>query len=183
MSLSRQTTADFRLLLAVLITALLVGCASGSKPAVPEKIGMHIDAELEFAIAYPLDWRKERRVPWRKPAGSVVWTLPGTRSQEYFEVTSLLLEPATRPLEERLTLLRDRQPGLTIEATEAVELPSGKALHLTGGTEHKRLAAYLVRGERRDYLLALSAAPENFDRYSATVEEMVQSFQILADQP
>lgn len=169
--------------LLILCLTILAACAAADRTGKKEKIGMHIDAELEFAVSYPLEWLKERRVPWRSPAGSVVWLLPGLKSNGSFEITSLVLEPSPQPLEERFVLLRDRHPGLTLSAQQQRELPAGKVLHAEGSSPKATVAAYLLRGPTRDYLLVLSTPPDNFARFASTVEELLPSFQILPARP
>lgn len=162
---------------------LLAACASNGKPDRPRKVGLHIDAELEFTIAYPLDWRKERHVSWRKTTGSVVWFLPGSTTAETFEVTSTPIDAMPRTPGASFAQIRTRYPELTDTSEEQVELPVGPALHLTGKTAQATVSAHLVRGTTRNYLLIFVATPENDQSFSPIAEEMLHSFQILGAEP
>lgn len=168
-----------RLLTMLVCLLLLPACAAKDKTATPEKVGMHIDAELEFAIAYPLDWRKERHVPWRKTTGSVTWFLPGPASAGTFEVTSTPIDAMTQTPEASFSRVRARYPGLADTIEEQVVLPAGPALRLTGKTAQAIVSAHILRGITRDYLLLFAATPQNYENFSPTAEEMLHSFQVL----
>lgn len=179
MDISLQKPPVQRLLTMLVCLLLLTACASGDKPDRPRKVGLHIDAELEFTIAYPLDWRKERRVPWRKTVGSVVWLLPGPSTAGTFEVTSTPIDAIAQTPGASFARIRSRYPKLADTIQERIELPAGSALRLTGKTAQTTVSAHIVRGITRDYLLVFAATPESYESFSPTAEEMLHSFQIL----
>ncbi len=172
-----------QLLLLITCTSGLPGCASPDKPGVPEKVGMHIDAELEFAIAYPLDWRKERRIPLNRQSGSVIWTLPGPAGRGTFEVISLPFKADARTADDLPALVGEKYPGFSLASLEQTELPAGPAVHLSGSASQSSLSAHLLQGPRRDYLLILSAAVETIEQFSEVLDEMLLSFQMLGNKP
>ena len=55
-----MTVTSTKLFLCLLAAALLglSGCASKGQSTSAMKVGMHIDAVLEFAVEYPLQWKK-----------------------------------------------------------------------------------------------------------------------------
>ena len=62
------------LVLLLLTCFFLANCARQGLSTDQKKIGMHIDAVLEFVIEYPLDWKKDRRVIYGTSNGEVRWT-------------------------------------------------------------------------------------------------------------
>lgn len=164
----------------ILGSALLFinGCAADSGGKAAMKIGMHIDAVLEFAIEYPLAWTKDRRLAYGSKTGEVRWADPGTPSALLRVSSDLLVDPATdaeRSLEQAL----QEYPGLQVQTREQVTLPAGTAWHVSGQTHRLRLELYVMTKGNRSFCIALRAPPEDMDPYLDIMTRVVDSFQVL----
>ena len=170
-----SSAKGFIYLLAFTLT-VLSGCASKEHPAAILKVGMHIDAVLEFVIEYPLRWEKDRRLEYGRHEGEVRWRQPD-QGGTLLQVSSHFREYATD--EQELALVLKDYPGLTENLREQVELPAGKAWYISGQAAQQQIELYLFLKPSRTYAITLKTAPENFAGYDVLMEKIIRSFQIL----
>jgi hypothetical protein len=176
----RRFLPKYRSFLFVLISCcvFLQACAATDQPDAGEKIGMHIDAVLQFAIEYPLSWKKIRRVAYGSREGDVRWTEPG-HPGTLLKVSSILAkQPASNP-DQLIDLMLQEYSGLEISLKEKVTLPSGEAWHVTGHTVQFDLDIYLMAHEQRNYLITLTATRGDIDDYQDIASRVTDSFQVL----
>lgn len=171
-----STTKLFICLLAVVLI-VLPGCASRDQSTSGMKVGMHIDAVLEFVVEYPLKWKKDRRLEYGRNEGEVRWSHP-TQNGTMLQVTSHLRGSQTNQQEIDLTL-REYQ-GLIETVREQVELPAGEAWHISGQTAQQQVEIYLLLQPDRTYAIALKTSPENFAGYETLMNKVILSFQRIA---
>lgn len=174
-----MTTSPIRFFIYLLTVALLVlpGCASKGHSTSGVKVGMHIDAVLEFVVEYPLQWKKDRRLEYGRNEGEIRWRHP-TQSGTLLQITSHLREYRTN--DQELALALKEYPDLNETQREHVELPAGKAWHVKGETAHQHVEIYLFLNPGRTYVISLKSSPENFAGYENLMEKIVQSFQRIA---
>ena len=153
-------------------------CATTGQPDAGEKIGMHIDAVLEFAMEYPLSWEKTRRVAYGSRQGEVRWTDP-SHPGTLLKVRSTLAEqPAINP-EQQIDQFLKEYSGLETPLKEKVTLPFGEAWHVTGHTVQFDLEFYLIAHEQRSYLITLTVTRGDIDNYRDIASNIMDSFQAL----
>jgi len=174
--MATSMTKSFIYLLAVTLI-FISGCASKGTPTAGMKVGMHIDAVLEFVIEYPLKWKKDRRLEYGRNEGEIRWRHP-TQSETLLQITSHLREYRTN--EQELDLALREYPDLTEALREQVELPAGTAWHVNGQTAHQHVEIYLFLQPSRTYVIALKSSAENFADYEHLIDKVVQSFQRIA---
>lgn len=156
----------------------LQACATSGQPDAGEKIGMHIDAVLEFAIEYPLSWKKTRRVTYGSRQGEVRWTDPDHPGTLLKARSTLTKQPASNP-DQLIDLILQEYSGLEISLKEKVTLSSGEAWHVTGHTLQFDLEIYLIAHEQRNYLIALTVTRGDIDDYQDIASRVMDSFQAL----
>jgi len=155
---------------------MLAGCSASSAPATGTKVGLHIDAVLEFVIEYPLDWQKDRRLAYGSNEGEVRWRNPADK-EVLLRVGSHHRKGQEPEHEIRRLLAGD--PNLTIRLREEVTLPAGPAWHLSGQSSQQQVEIYLLLTPDRAYAITFKASPENLDSYSKIKAEAFNSFEIL----
>jgi hypothetical protein len=168
----------YRLITQLLPILLLAGCASGGageSDGGTVKVGMHIDALLEFAIEYPLDWKKQRLLYRAEDRGEVRWTPPGGGKVQ-LAVSSQPLNKAISNRQARLDVILEKLPGFEITFLEEHTLPGGKAQHVMGHTAQLNYDLLLLESSRRVYTILFSAPLEDFDRFEDIIDEITQSF-------
>lgn len=167
-----------RQLILVWAGLLLAGCAAGTADENREetvKVGMHIDALLEFAIEYPLDWTKQRRLYRAEDRGEVVWTVPGQEDVR-LQVTSRPLADAGGDRDARLNFLLRELPGFELTLREKKTLPGGDALHVMGYTSRLNYDLLLFDSPDRAFTIRFSAPPATIGRFRDVFEEITRSF-------
>ncbi len=170
----------FRLFLFVLISGCIIlqACATTGQREAGEKIGMHIDAVLEFAVEYPLSWKKDRRVAYGSRQGEVRWTDPSYPGM-LLKVGSALTKQPTNSSEQQIDQVLQEYIGLEITAKQKVTLPSGEAWHVTGHSVQLDLELYLMAHEHRNYLISLAVPHGNIDAYRDIMSRITDSFQTM----
>lgn len=171
-----MSSAKCFIYLLTLTLTVLPGCVSKGQSTHTMKIGMHIDAVLEFVIEYPLKWKKDRRLEYGHHEGEIRWVNPDQEGT-LLQVSSHLREHATD--EQELVLLLKDYPGLTESLREQIELPAGKAWYISGLTTQQQIELYLFMKPNRAYAIALKTLPENFAGYDVLMEKVIRSFQTL----
>lgn len=155
---------------------LLAGCAANSSPATGTKVGLHIDAVLEFVIEYPLDWKKDRRLAYGSNEGDVRWKNPADK-EVLLQVGSYLREHQDNEREIRRLLEGD--PNLAIRLREEVTLPAGPAWYFSGQSLQQPVEIYLVLTPVRAYAIRFKSSDENRDSYDEVWAEAFNSFEVL----
>lgn len=164
-----------RVLLALIsILALLAGCALvPGKEGVPEmEKTYYFDAELGFTIDYPAAWsrlrsRSEPAVRWRDGADGDIRAVVASRP----------LGPTTGGYDKMLAIFTLGHPDLVLAERREVKLgDTVPALRLTGSTVQRTILAFLVKTDKRAYVLEFSAPSEHFPEFRPLFEEMARSF-------
>lgn len=174
--MASSMTKSFIYLLAFTLI-FISGCASKGHSTSGVKIGMHIDAVLEFVVEYPLKWQKDRRLEYGRNEGEIRWRHP-IQSETLLQITSHLRDYRTN--DQELARVLNEYPDLIEAQREQVELPAGKAWHIKGETAHQHVEIYLFLKPSRTYIISFKSSPENFAGYENLVEKIVQSFQRIA---
>ena len=175
-----MTIRTLTCLTTLLLCALLLGCAAGTSKQEEEKrvrIGMHIDALLEFAIEYPLAWQKERRLHRAEERGVVTWTAPVDDGVHLRVVSEPVASAGTA--EDRLSRILAELPGFEVTHREEFDLGGHPALQVLGYTSRQNYEFLMVGSERRAFSLQFAAEPEIFGRHAEQRAEILESFVIL----
>ncbi|MDT8442694.1 MAG: hypothetical protein RQ722_00240 [Desulfuromonadales bacterium] len=175
--MSHLNLSHFYRMILVIMILLLQACAAQDKSGPTMKVGMHIDAVLEFAMEYPLDWSKDRRVAYGSSNGEVRWT-PQDNDNIMLRIVSQVLDEVPSK-EDSLTLFISALEGLEITLEEELEDQHDLVLHLTGRTANQDIEAYLLQKGKRIYQLMLTTPPDTMDSYTGIMVRVSQSFQKL----
>lgn len=157
---------------------ILQGCASKGEPEVKVKIGMHVDAVLEFIVEYPLSWNKDRRLVFDSKEGEVRWTHPD-HPQTLLRIRSFVPERQAPGIELQIDQALHEYVGLEISTREAVTLPAGEAWHITGHTAQVDADIYLLLRTDRGYSIELTAPRDNIDAYESVMDRVTHSFRTM----
>ncbi|PLX73182.1 MAG: hypothetical protein C0614_13035 [Desulfuromonas sp.] len=166
------------LMVLLLSCLLLAGCSTGKggvqTGSVQQKVGMHIDALLGFAIEYPLDWPKERLLDRADDRGRVIWRDPGNE-----QITFLVGSAPRKVLPGELERAIDRLPGFEATLREGVALPAGQAEHLIGYTSSAVHNLWLLYSATHSFLIHFQSPPELFDQWLSSQDDIIESLVIL----
>lgn len=157
---------------------LLQACATADKSEPSLKIGMHIDAVLEFVMEYPQAWSKDRRLASGGREGELRWTHPDQPMTLLRVKSSLLQQPAVG-MEQLIDQVLSEYAGLNVLSRDKVTLAGGEAWHITGQSAQVNLEFYLLSSTRRSYLITLTSSPADTDRDREIMERVARSFQVL----
>lgn len=154
----------------------LQSCATTDKSAPEMKVGMHLDAVLEFVVEYPLTWHKDRRLVYGSKEGEVRWSPPNQpdillRIQSFFPGQTEL-----DPEKQVEDVLHDLV-GLQLTSKELIKLPAGEAWHLTGHTKRGDIIIYLFLNAERSYLITFSTPADQSKCCEEVMERVTRSFQ------
>ena len=163
----------------VLALTLLLSACGAKTQGTGAKVGMHIDAALEFAIEYPLNWEKIRTLPYRSGRGEVRWSDPAHRARAMI-VSSEPAASANESPEQHLETMRQRFPGLELTLKETKTFPAGEALHVMGFTSRTNIELYLFSSEQRRFAVIFTAPAEEMNEFSAAFKEIIESFLMLS---
>jgi hypothetical protein len=168
------------LLIYGICATLLFGC-SGTTETSQQKVAMHVDAILGFAVEYPQLWHKEILVDWQSDEGQVHWSesMQTEVVSSELRVYSRKKTAAMKPAKVLESALKSAHPGFEIIARGLFELPAGEAQHLLGYTPQLNYAGYLLQTDKREYLIKFSAPADSFDSYRGLFNEILESFIIL----
>ncbi|NIP51523.1 MAG: hypothetical protein GWN13_03555 [Phycisphaerae bacterium] len=175
-----QRCSTGRLLLYLLISGLITlqGCSAKEQSMQGMKVGLHIDAVLEFVTEYPLDWSKDRRVVYGTNDGEVRWTYPDD-AKIMLRVLSYERPAEISSPAQRLTRELPDYPGQNILVSEKELLPAGEAVHLTAQTPKADVEAYQLTTTSRNYTIALIVPRETLAEYKVMMSEIIQSFNFV----
>ncbi len=172
------STCRLYLFLLISCCLLLQSCAPAGKPKSEKKIGMHIDAVLEFVVEYPLSWGKDRRISYGSKEGEIRWKHPD-HPDTLLTIRSSLQKQQAPGRELQIDQELQKYVGLEISLEEKVTLPAGEAWHVIGHTEHVEINSYLFSRTDRSYLIILTASPDRSDSYKDVMDRVTHSFQFL----
>ena len=168
----------FCLLLSLYI--LLQGCASTEQSNPELKIGMHIDAVLEFIVEYPLSWSKDRRLTYGSKDGEVHWAHPD-HPDTLLIIRSDLQKRQDLSKEQQVDQVLHKYVGLEVATKEEITLPAGETWHITGNTAQVNVDIYLLLYRDRSYLIALTAPADKINTYQDLMVRITQSFQAMPE--
>ena len=168
----------FFLLFSVCI--ILQGCASTKEPKSGLRIGMHIDAVLEFNVAYPLSWNKDRRLTYGSKEGEVRWTHPD-HPNTLLTIRSDFQKRQDLSKKQRVDQILQEYVELEVSTKEEVALPAGEAWHITGHTARVNVDIFLLLRTNRSYFIALTAPSDEIEIYEDLMNRVTHSFQALPE--
>ena len=157
---------------------ILQACATTGQLEAQEKVGMHIDAVLEFAVEYPLSWKKDRRVTYGRREGEVRWTDPDHPGMLLMVRSSLAKQPAGNNEQQFDQVFLD-YPGLEVSARQKVTLPSGEVWQISGRTIKSDLELYLMTHEQRSYQISFEVPRGDIDSYRDIMSRITDSFETM----
>jgi len=173
-----RPTRQLLFCLCLSLCIILQGCAPTKKPKSGVKVGMHIDAVLEFNVAYPLSWDKDRRITYGSKEGEVRWTLPD-HPNTLLTIRSDVQKRHDLSNEQQIDQVLHEYVELEVLTKEEMELPSGEAWHITGHTARVNVDIYLLLRTNRSYSIALTAPPDEIELYEDLMNRVTQSFQAI----
>jgi hypothetical protein len=160
------------------LCCLLPACAGTEQSESVMKVGMHIDAVLEFAVEYPLSWKKERLISYGSREGEVRWMPPG-RPATLLRIKSTLQTPSEVETDQEINEILQNYNGLQITAKEQVSLPAGQAWHVSAQSAHVMLELYLIPKNERRYLIILTSPTDAGNSDQEVMQRVTESFQVM----
>ena len=173
-------TRQFIFFLILLLCVSLQGCAYAKKIKSGVKVGMHIDAVLEFIVEYPLSWSKDRRLTYGSKDGEVRWAHPD-HPDTLLTIRSDLRKPQVLNKEQQVEQVLQKHVGLEVATKEEITLPAGEAWHITGNTTQVNVDIYLLLHRDRSYLIALTAPADKINIYEDLMNRVTQSFHTMPE--
>ena len=174
------TTRQLIFFVILLLSVILPGCTSAKKTKSGVKVGMHIDAVLEFIVEYPLSWNKDRRLPYGSKNGEVRWAHP-KHPDTSLTIRSDLQKRQDLSKEQQVDQVVHEYVGLDVAIEEEITLPAGESWHITGKTAQLNVDIYLLLNKDRSYLIALTAPADKIDLYEDLMARVTQSFQTIPE--
>jgi hypothetical protein len=180
-SMSKKTVV---LLIGVIMTVsvLSAGCAfnAGNPKPLASPTNTY-DSATGFTIKYPLDWAKSEP---KSGAISVLFRIPTNNATENLNV-QVWNRSANDTLSNLTAGILSAVQGLSeftqIEAgnTTLAGNPAYKIVYTTTveGYYQKVTEIWTVKGGK-EYLITYKAAPSNYDTYTSTAQQMIDSFKI-----
>ena len=160
------------------LCCLLSSCASSEKSKSVMKVGMHIDAVLEFAVEYPLSWEKERLISYGSREGEVRWTPPG-RPETLLRIKSTLQNQSEVNTAQEINEILQQYNGLQIATKEQISLSAGEAWHVSGQSAYLTLELYLIPTKERRYLIILTSPKDASNSDQEVMQRVTESFQVM----
>lgn len=173
------TPNRLQLCLLIFLCVLLQGCAQTGKPESKIKIGLHIDAVLEFVVEYPSLWTKDRRIVYGDKSGEVRWT-ENEGQDTLLKISSLFLKEPVAAGESLAEQIKKDHAAMVVTRQETVDLPAGEALHITGQAANTNIAFYQISAKTRSYLISLST-PDDLELYKDLMARVIHSFRMLPE--
>lgn len=164
----------------ICLSFILAGCAADkTNSGSAEKIGMHIDAVMEFVVEYPLSWQKDRRLPYGSSSGEVRWT-HSDHKDTVLKISSTTAKEAYPGKAFAIKQLVTEYAGLQIATEEKITLPAGEATLLTGQSSKTKINSYLFLTPARSYIMTFASALDETEADKAVITKVTQSFRILS---
>lgn len=163
--------------------ALLGLCACAPKPeSEQQRVAMHVDAILEFAIEYPQGWPKQFIPGKRRHEGEIRWieanAVPPTEAAELL-VSSTWRSDQAEQAGSILQDLQQRYPGFEISHREQDELPAGESLRILGYTPQRNFSVHTLSTSERQFMIIFSAPIETFADFEQILAGILESFILL----
>ncbi len=177
MRLSFELHKYLRLGLLGFISISLAACISNGSPG--KKIGMHIDAALEFAVEHPQSWNKDRRLPYRSGQGEVRWTQEDD-PEMMLRIHSEPVSDNTATIDQHIDQILQEYPSIELTLKTETVMPAGTAMHLMGYNSQRNFDIYLISSEQRHYSIVFTASADTMGQYTQVIKEIVESFLILS---
>ncbi|MGA7077065.1 MAG: PsbP-related protein [Halobacteriota archaeon] len=177
-----KKTAVLLVAIIVSLSVLAAGCTSnvGNKTPPPSPTNTYNSAK-GFTIKYPSDWTKNEP---KSGAIAVLFGIPTNNATENLNVqvwnrsandTLSSLTPS------KLSALQDFSDFEQIEAgnTTLAGNPAYKIVYTaTVDGDHLKLTQIWTVKDGKEYIITYKAAPNNYDTYASTAQQMIDSFQI-----
>jgi len=164
------------------VSVLAAGCTFNlGNPTAPASPTNTYDSAKGFSIKYPPDWTKDEP---KNGAISVLFGMPTNNDTENLNVQVWNLS-ANETLQSRTAVLLPAVQGFSdftqIEAvnTNLAGNPAYKVVYTANidGDLLKLTQIWTVKNGK-EYIITYKAAPNNYDTYASTAQQMIDSFQI-----
>jgi len=175
------------LLLGGALLGVLLAFGCGARPGTSGeslKKTYYFDAELQFAIETPSQWRMSRGDGKEPESCTVRWqaAAPAGEGGPAAQATVFACPAARWPTgaDGMRTELLTAHPGLTLGPREALAPPAGGAEILEGHDASRHYLVTLLPTEERGYIVILSAPIVSFEELRPLFEEILASFEPVA---
>ncbi len=168
---------------ALLGACLVFGCTVGPEGpgSTGQKKSFYFDAELQFAVEFPTEWRLRRGRGQEPESCSVYWYAPAPAGEAEAAAEATVVACPSSRWPEGADAMRDEllaaHPGLTLERRQGVALPTGAGELLEGRDASRHYLVTVLPTERRGYIVSLSAPVDAFEALRPLFEEMLDSFE------
>lgn len=166
-----------------IVLFLLSGCQTSmikKLPKVEFEEQLYINAELNFAIKHPLNWKRVK-TPVSAPgyrADTVIW-LAGNPVEEDPSSGQMIIRSLpsdNKRLEDRLSEFLSDQPELRSGKVESLDHPAGPALKLLGHDLKKGRLTIVIQGQQHDFIISLIYPSYRFNELLPIFQDIVDSF-------
>jgi hypothetical protein len=166
---------------AMIVSVLAAGCTFNVGTTPSASPTNTYDSSIGFTIKYPTDWSK----PQQQQNGNVVLFLTPTNNAAEnlnVQVANLSANETLATVTKDITSAAQSNDNFTqIEATNTTlaGLPAYKIVYTAtvNGDQLKALQTWTVK-DSKVYVITYKAAPNNYDTYASTAQQMIDSFQI-----
>lgn len=173
-----------------LVILLATGCQTALMKQLPKtdfEEQLYIDAELNFAIKHPLNW-KRIKTPVSSPgyrADTVQWQIEDPQQQDTFAGSMLIqsLPSGDKSLPEQLSRFLADRPELQSGQVDSFEHPAGHALKLLGHDKSHGRLTIALQGQQHDFIIALSCLNNKFEQLLPVFQDIVDSFSEIIRPP
>ena len=173
------------LALILLLGATLISACSpsmlGKQPTHDISEQLYIDARLNFAIKHPLDWQRLQS-PVSSPkyrADTVRWQVKYLGKLNHGNGEMLIqgrLADPEKSLENLLKAYLSDRSELKSSKVESFKHPAGSALKLLAHDEKQGMLVIALKGQHRDFIVALDYPSNRFDELLPIFQDIVNSF-------
>jgi len=163
---------------------LINGCSSsmlGKTPLRNISEQLYIDARRDFSINHPLAWQR-LQIPVSSPEfreDTARWEIkdeaPEDRGTAEMLIRSQTANPQLQPAD-LLSNFLSSDPGLLTGQAEEIELSAGPALSYQITDNERGRQTIALKGQTRDFIIALDSPAERFAELRPTFMKIVKSF-------
>ncbi|MFZ0011497.1 MAG: PsbP-related protein [Halobacteriota archaeon] len=167
---------------AMIVSVLAAGCTFNVGNTTPSASPTNTyNSSKGFTVKYPTDWSK----PQEQQNGNLVLFLTPTNNAAEnlnVQVANLSANETLATVTKDITSAAQSNDNFTqIEATNTTlaGLPAYKIVYTAtvNGDQLKALQTWTVK-DSKVYVITYKAAPNNYDTYASTAQQMIDSFQI-----
>jgi hypothetical protein len=177
-----KKTAIILIGVVMIVSVLAAGCTFNlGNPTTPASPTNTYDSGKGFSIKYPSDWTKDEP---KNGAISVLFGMPTNNDTENLNVQVWNLSANETLVSRTAVLLPAVQSFSNFTQIEAVNTnlagnPAYKVVYTAniGGDLLKLTQIWTVKNGK-EYIITYKAAPNNYDTYASTAQQMIDSFQI-----